>query len=76
MPKRSVKDRNLVGRRTPNRSVKKMDSYEVERDDQGEKCKRNGKRPASGRAERESVAVAMVENKKAFALCTRERSVF
>jgi hypothetical protein len=29
--------------------------------------------PAS---QRQSVAVAMVENKKAFALCTRERSVF
>jgi len=58
-----------------------MDSYEGERDDQEEKCKRNGKRPESGRArerasERESVAVAMVENKNAFALCTRERSVF
>ncbi len=54
-----------------------MDSYEGERDDQEEKCKRNGKRPESGRArerasERESVAVAMVENKNAFALCTRE----
>jgi hypothetical protein len=75
MPKRSIKDKKPS--RQKNAQEKRKRRWTATKGKEMTK-KRSVKEMGSAQpaSQRQSVAVAMVENKKAFALCTRERSVF